>query len=302
MTVVPEPAPAPLDPAGALKGIGWMMLTGVFFVCVTAMVRHLGTDMNPVQAAFIRYALGFVFLAPILFRLVRTAPPIRRLGLHAVRGVLHGVGVMLWFYAMTRIPIAQVTALGFTAPIFATVGAALFLGERLRVRRIVAVVLGFTGTMVILRPGFIAVDLGAVAQIAAAPLFACSLLLSKKLTETESNTAIVGLMAIFVTLTLMGPALYVWRAPTWEELGWLFLTALAATLGHFCMTQAFRMTELTITQPVSFLQLVWATLLGLYLFGEEPDLWTWIGAAIIVASATYIAHREVRQRPRAIAT
>jgi len=302
MTVVSQPAPAPLDPAGALKGIGWMLLTGVFFVCVTGIVRHLGSSMNPVQAAFIRYAFGFVFLAPILIRLLRTAPPVRRLGLHAVRGVLHGIGVMLWFFAMSRIPIAQVTALGFTAPIFATLGAALFLGERLRARRIIAVLLGFAGTMVILRPGFGEVDIGALAQIAAAPLFATSLLMAKKLTETESNVAIVGFMGIFVTLTLMGPALYVWRTPTWDELGWLFLTALSATLGHFCMTQAFRVTEITVTQPVSFLQLVWATLLGLYLFGEEPDLWTWVGAAIIVASATYIAHREMRRRRRPGAT
>ena len=280
----------------AMKGIGWMLLTGFFFVCVTGIVRHLGSDMNPVQAAFIRYLFGLIFLFPVLIRLMRALPPMRRLGLHAARGVLHGIGVMLWFYAMTQIPIAQVTALGFTAPLFTTIGAALFLGERIRARRIFAVLAGFAGTLVIVRPGFVELDLGTLAQLAAAPLFACSLLLSKKLTETESNTAIVGLMGLFVTLALLGPALYVWRTPSWEELGWLFLTALSATMGHITMVQAFRSTEITVTQPVTFLQLVWASILGLYLFGEVPDVWTWVGGAIIVTSATYIAHREMRAR------
>ncbi len=275
-----------------------MLLAGGFFVCVTGIVRHLGSDLNPVQAAFIRYAFGFLFLAPVILRLGRRPPTLRRLGLHAARGLVHGIGVMLRFFAMTRIPIAEVTSLSFTAPIFTTIGAAIFLGETLRLRRIVAVACAFAGTLVILRPGFAEVDIGAMAQLLAAPLFAISLLIAKRLTETETPATIVAYMGIFVTLTLMPPALYVWRTPTLEELSWLFLTALSATLGHLCMTRAFQATEITVTQPVSFLQLIWATLLGFYLFGEQPDVWTWAGGAIIVASATYIAHREARLRRR----
>ena len=216
-----------------------------------------------------------------------------------LRGIVHGIGVMLWFFAMARIPIAEVTALGFTAPIFTTIGAALFLGEGLRARRIAAVLLGFAGAMVILRPGIVAVNPGAIAQLMAAPLFAVSFIVAKKLTETQPPTVIVAYLSIFVTLVLLPPALMVWRTPTWEELSWLTLIAMLATLGHLTLTQAFRAAELTVTQPVSFLQLVWATLLGLAVFGEQPDLWTWIGGAIIVGSATYIAHRETLRKGRA---
>ncbi len=269
-----------------------MALSGLFFVAVTAIVRHLGSDMNAVQAAFIRYAFGLVLLAPVYLRIRRQRPTHKRLGLHAVRGLVHGIAVMLWFFAMARIPIAEVTALSFTAPIFTTIGAALFLGETMHFRRIGAVLIGFGGTLVILRPGIEIIDIGAVAQVAAAPLFAASVLISKKLTETDSNAMIVAMMAIFVTLILLPPAMLVWRTPTMVELFWLFMTALMATAGHFTMTQAFRKAEIMVTQPVSFLQLVWATLLGLYLFGEQPDFWTWVGGGIIVASATYIAHRE----------
>lgn len=282
--------------AGNLRGTGWMLLTGLFFVGVTGLVRHLGTDMSPIQAAFIRYGFGFVLMIPVFMRLETLRPSNGILGLYISRGLLHGIGVSLWFFAMARIPIAEVTALGFTTPIFTTIGAALFLNERLRIRRIGAVLVAFGGVLFILRPGFEAVSIGAIAQVAAAPVFAGSFLIAKKLTATESSTAIVAFLSIIVTLVLLPLALLVWRTPTLTELVVLFFVAVLATSGHVTLTKAFQCAEITVTQPAQFLQLVWATLLGLLVFGEQPVLWTWIGGAIIVASATYIAHRETRQR------
>ncbi|MCH8925222.1 MAG: DMT family transporter [Proteobacteria bacterium] len=306
MTVNRTSQAAPGSAAANLRGIAWMLVTGLLFVGVTGVVRHLGSDMSPMQAAFIRYVFGVVLMAPVLLRRGGRARLFsgeslrsRRLGLHALRGLVHAAGVMLWFYAMARIPIAEVTALGFTAPIFTTIGAALFLGERLSAHRIGAVLIGFGGAMIILRPGFEAISTGALAQLAAAPLFATSFLITKKLTETESSASIVAHLTIFVTLALLPAALMNWRAPSWEELGWLCATAVFATLGHLALTQALRATEITVTQPFSFLQLVWATLLGFYVFDERPEIWIWIGGAVIVASASYIARREsLARRPR----
>ena len=272
--------------SGAARGMAWMLLTSVLFVGVTGIVRHLGSDMSAPQAAFIRYGFGVMLMLPVLMRLRARELISPRMGMHAVRGLVHGIGVMLWFYAMARIPIAEVTALSYTTPIFVTIGAAWFLGERIRLRRIAAVLFSILGVLVIVRPGIVAVELGTLAQIAA------SMLIAKRMTDTESTAVIVALMAVFVTLTLLPFALASWRTPTPEELAWLFATALLATLGHLTLTQAFRAAEITVTQPVSFLQLVWAALLGLYVFGEAIDLWTMIGALIIIASATYIAHRE----------
>jgi len=277
-----------------LWGIWWMLLTGLLFVAVTGVVRHLGTDMNPMQAAFIRYAFGIVLITPVLLRMFAAGARPSRLGLHMLRGVAHGIAVMLWFFAMARIPIAQVTAIGFTTPIFTTMGAVLFLGEVLHARRIAAVVVSFLGTLIILRPGAVSIELGAFAQLAAAPLFACSFLIAKKLTETESSASIVAYMSVFVTLALLLPALLVWRTPTLTELGWLFVTAIFATAGHYTFTRAMHTVELTVLQPFSFLQLVWATLLRFYAFSEVPDVWTLTGGAVIIASVTYIAHREAR--------
>ena len=201
---------------------------------------------------------------------------------------------------MARIPIAEVTALGFIAPVFTTLGAVLFLGERLRSRRIGAVLVAFGGAMIILRPGFQEISAGALARLAAAPPFVVSFLFTKRLTETETSPSIVAHLSIFVTLALLPGAIMAWRTPTWEELGWLFLAAVFATLMHLAMTQAFRCAEISVVQPFTFLQLIWATLLGYYVFAERPEVWIWIGGALIVASATYIAHREAfasRSRP-----
>lgn len=277
-----------------LWGIWWMLVTGLLFVGVTGVVRHLGTDMNPMQAAFIRYAFGVVLIAPVLLRMFAAGVRPSRLGLHTLRGIAHGAAVMLWFFAMARIPIAQVTAIGFTTPIFTVIGAAFYLGERLHARRIAAVLVSFLGTLIIIRPGAVNIELGALAQLAAAPLFACSFLIAKKLTETESSASIVAYMSVFVTLALLPPALLVWRTPTLTELGWLFVTAVLATGGHYTFTRAMQAVELTVLQPFSFLQLVWATLLGYYAFSEVPDVWTLVGGAVIIASVTYIAHREAR--------
>lgn len=275
-----------------------MVLTGVMFVGVTVVVRYLGTSMNPVQAGFIRYAFGLVMVLPLLSRAGVLSLHSKRIGFHALRGLAHGCGVMLWFFAMSRIPIAEVTALGFTAPVFTTLGAALFLRERLRSYRVIAMLAGFAGALLILRPGFREIDIGALAQVAAAPLFACSFLMAKSATRTESSTMIVVMLSVFCTLTLALPALVVWRTPTLEELELLFATALLATTSHYCMTRAFKAAEVSAVQPFTFLQLVWATLLGLMLFDEHPDLWIALGGALIVTAASWMAHREVQSQRR----
>ncbi|MBT7518584.1 MAG: DMT family transporter [Acidiferrobacteraceae bacterium] len=275
-----------------------MVLTGVMFVGVTVAVRYLGTSMNPVQAGFIRYAFGLLMVLPLLSRAGVLSLHSKRIGFHALRGLAHGCGVMLWFFAMSRIPIAEVTALGFTAPVFTTLGAALFLRERLRSYRVIAMLAGFAGALLILRPGFREIDIGALAQVAAAPLFACSFLMAKSATRTESSTMIVVMLSVFCTLTLALPALAVWRTPTLEELELLFATAALATTGHYCMTRAFKAAEVSAVQPFTFLQLVWATLLGLMLFDEHPDLWIALGGALIVTAASWMAHREVQSQRR----
>ncbi len=277
-----------------------MVLTGIMFVFVTGIVRYLGSDMPAIEAAFIRYAIGLVLVLPTLRPLLRRRPGVAQIRLYSLRGLVHGIAVMLWFYAMARVPIAEVTAIGYTAPIFVTIGAAIFLKETLHLRRIAAVVIGFLGTFAILRPGFETVSLGQLAQLAAAPLFAASFLIAKKLTEDANPATIVGALSLGCTLVLLPGALWQWHNPTIEKVGWLALTAVFATAGHYTLTRAFRSAPITVTQPIGFLQLVWAVLLGMFVFGEPLDPFVIFGAGIVVAAAAYISHREAVAARRAV--
>lgn len=278
--------------SGTVTGILWMIVTGFLFVIVTCIVRYLGSDMPAIEAAFIRYAIGLAMVSPGLIVYFRRRPPLAKTGLFAVRGFIHGIGVMLWFYAMARIPIAEVTAIGYTAPIFVTIGAAIFFSEKMHMRRIAAVLIGLCGTLIILRPGFNEVNIGQLAQLMAAPLFAASFLITKKLTQTESPGTIVALLSLFCTITLLPGAIMQWREPTLEEVFWLGMTALAATTGHYTLTKALASAPITVTQPITFLQLVWASILGMVLFGEAVDPFVFAGGGVIIAAATYISHRE----------
>ena len=269
-----------------------MVATTVLFVIVTAVVRYLGSEMHPVQAAFLRYAFGVAIIIPFCLRTSLFRIPFARLRLHAFRGVAHGIAIMLWFFAMMRLPIAEVTALSFMTPVFIIIGASVFLKERFYRHRAIAVALGIAGGLIILQPGFRVIDLGAIAQLVAAPLFAVSMLIAKNLTRSESNGHILLMLSVFCTLTLILPAIVIWRQPTLEELSWLFLCAVFATAGHYCMTRAFRSAEIAALQPITFLQLVWATLMGSFLFGEQPNFWVWLGGGLIVISATYNARKE----------
>ena len=271
-----------------------MALTGLCFVAVTGVVKHAGQDLPAAQAAFLRYLLGLVFLLPVLGTLMRTRLDRREWALFAGRGVVHTFGVTLWFYAMTKISIAEVTAMNYLNPVYVTLGAALFLGERLAARRMLAVAAALVGAVVILRPGFRELSPGHLAMIATALLFGASYLFAKRLADRHDAGIVVAMLSITVTVGLAPLAALDWVRPTAADLGWMFLVAVFATGGHYAMSRAFAAAPVGVTQPVTFLQLVWAVLLGWIVFAEPPDAWVILGGAIILTAVSYIAWRESR--------
>ncbi|MGB3243079.1 MAG: DMT family transporter [Sulfitobacter sp.] len=279
-------------PHRPLTGIFWMLITGFCFIAVTALVKYMGPRLPSAEAAFLRYAMGLVFFLPVLSSLRREVITKRQYAMFATRGICHSLGVGLWFFAMTRIEIAEVTAMNYLAPIYVSVGAALFLGERLAARRIVAVVMGLLGAVIILRPGFRELSNGHFAMLFAAVVFAGSYLLAKMLADEAKPILVVAMLSVFVTLGLAPFAFSVWIAPNMLELLLLAAVAFFATAGHFTMTLAFAAAPVTVTQPITFLQLVWATLLGALVFSEPVDIWVVAGGFVILASVTFITWRE----------
>lgn len=272
-------------------GITWMVLSGLAFVVQNGIVRHMGADIHALQSAFIRFVWGVILLAPMLPHLLRHVPR-KVMPMLIWRGLFHAAAVVLWFYAMARIPIAQVTAIGYLNPVLMLLAGSVLLGEALTLRRILAVVAALIGALIVLRPGVQVLGLGHLAQIGAAICFCGSYLLAKQLSSQISASVIVAMMSLVVVVILAPMAWVVWQPVTWVQVLWLGGVAVMATIGHYCMTRAFRAAPLAVTQPVVFLQLVWATILGASLFGEAVDAYVLIGGALIIGAISWLAWRD----------
>ena len=282
-----------------LRGILWVALSGVLFALLNVFTLIPSQHLNSVVMAFLRYLFGSLFLLPIVFQLgVYRSLHTRRLPLHLFRGVIHTAGMMLWFVALPLTTLADITALGFTGPIFITIGAALFLGEDVRLRRWIAVIVGFVGAMIIVRPGLSALHLGVVCILVSTPIFSASNLISKALARTDTANTIV-IWQNFVIIVCAAPlAIWFWQTPRWVDLLWFMAAGLCGTLGHISQQRGYQLADITLVQPIGFLSLIWNALLGFFLFAQKPDAWTFVGAAVIFASALYISHREAVRRAK----
>ncbi|SHK06066.1 Threonine/homoserine efflux transporter RhtA [Shimia gijangensis] len=269
-----------------------MLLTGLCFVAVNVLVKTLHGRVPAAEAAFLRYVLGLPFLLPMIRPILSAHLSGRDLGFFALRGVVHTLGVVCWFYAMTRIPIADVTSMGYMAPIYVTIGAAIFLGEKLALRRILAVAAALVGALIILRPGFREVNAGHLAMLANSVLFAIGYLIAKNMSDKFNPAVVVGMLSITVTIGLAPLAAMNWVTPSWSDMAVLAAVACFATAGHFTMTLAFAAAPITVTQPVTFLQLVWAVLIGWLIFDEGVDPWVILGGFVIISAISFITWRE----------
>lgn len=272
-----------------------MALSGVLFVAMTVTVRMAGADLPIAQSAFIRYGFGLVLLLPLFARLRMRPPSPRIAGLYALRGLAHGGAVIFWFYAINHIPLAEVTALSYTTPVFVLVGAAMFLSEPVKPERAIAIAIALAGVLIVLRPGFAAVEAGQLAQLAAAPLFAVSALLAKQLTRSEEPAMVVFMLTLACAAVLLVPALADWHTPSVAALFWLALTAVIATGAHYSQTRSYHAAPISLTQPVTFLQIIWSTLAGWLLFGDHPDVWVFVGGGVILAAVAAVSGREARR-------
>ena len=279
-----------------ITGILWMLTAGLCFVAVNGTVRWLGQALPAAEGAFIRFVFGLIFLVPALVPALRRGFPPRIWGLFALRGGLHTMAVVLWFFAMARITVAEVTAIGFLNPIVVTIGATLLMGERISWQRALAIAVALAGAMIVLRPGLRELAPGHIAQLGAAVAFGASSLVAKRLSEQVPAAVVVAMMSLTVCIGLAPLAALNWVRPSLTQCAVLAGTAIFATAGHYAMTRAFAAAPLTVTQPVTLLQLVWASLLGALAFGEPVDLWVLTGGMVMIGAISFITLREARLR------
>lgn len=281
----------------AVRGMVWMVLGGVLFSLLNTIARELTLHLDVYQSQFLRYLFGLIFILPWVWRDGwRAYMPVNMVG-QFWRGGVHTLGLVLWFTALPKIPLADMTAIGFTGPIFIMIGAAWFLGEPMRKDRWIAALIGFAGVLVVVLPKMS--GSGGwynLVMLASAPVFAASFLITKALTRYEKPGVIVLWQALTVSVLSLPMALPHWQMPTPVQWLGFLATGVLGTLAHYCLTRAFVMADISATQSLRFLDLVWASLLGWLVFGDVPSQSTWLGAFVILCATVWIARREGRRK------
>ncbi len=280
----------------AVKAALYMLSVTMLLAGMHTIIRHVSANLHPFEISFFRSFFGLLVFLPIFLRdgvgVLRT----NKLAWHIGRGVVQTGAMLMFFTALSILPLAKVSALSFTSPLFTSVFAIVLLGERVRLRRTAALLIGFAGVLIIVWPGSVGIEAGTLLVLGSSALWAFALITVKRLSEFESSVTIVVYMNLTLTVLTLVPALLVWQWPTGAEFLWLFAVGAIASTAHIAMTQALRHADTTAIMPYEYTRLIWAGVLGFIVFAEVPSVLTIVGGVVIAASTLYIAFREAQVR------
>ena len=280
-----------------IMGMGHMLTSVSTISGVNGVVVHLSHSMHVFEIAFFRQFIGFIFMSVIFLRGGLRPLITRRIGLHVLRSVLNVIAMLAFFYGLTLEPLAKVVSLSFTAPLFATVGAVLLLGEKMNRHRWVALLIGLAGALIILRPGIQEVSLGAMLVLMSNAVWSLALVVIKILSRTESSVTIALYATLLQTPVALAFALFFWTTPNVEQLLWLTLVGIFGTIAQISLGEAFRYADATLVMPIDFMKLFWASLIGYLAFDQVPEIWIWPGAFVVFLAVFYNAYMERKSTP-----
>lgn len=280
--------------SGPVAGALWMIGAAASLTAMAVFVRLLTPQVHVLEQIFLRNVITLCLVLPWLLRAGLGVFRTTRLGGHALRNLFLYGGNVAWFFGVTLVPLADLSALQFTMPLFTIVMAALILGERVGVHRWTATAIGFAGALVIIRPGVIPVEVGAFVVLAAAFLYSCAFIVTKRLSSTETGTVVVFYMSLTITLYSFVPAMVVWQTPSWSDVPALLGLGVAGYTTHFCVTRSMAAADASYVVPFDFLRLPLSTAMGFALFAEPLNPWTWGGAVVIFGAVYYNTWKESR--------
>lgn len=284
------------------RGLLWISSSGLIFSMLNAVMRGLTLHIDPFQAQFLRYFFGLLVLLPVILPAGLAAYRPRDVGAQFTRGFAHTLGLCLWFSALPRIPLADMTAIGFTGPIFIMIGARVAFKEPMRWERWVATLLGFAGVLIIVGPKLSGSGgVWHLVMLASAPVFAGSFLLTKAMTRYETAGVILVWQSITVSIISLPLALWHWQALSGAQWALFALCGVLGSAGHYCLTRGFAAADISATQSARFLDLVWSAVMGWLLFSDVPSAATLVGGTVISAATVWLARRESLRRPQAAA-
>ena len=276
------------------KAITYTLISIFFFSFMGVFIRKSSENIHIFEVIFFRNLLACLLIIPVMFSSGSASFKIHIPALFVWRAVFVSIGMFAGFSALTLIPLAQATAISFTTPIFVTILAIFLFGEVIKFRRIAAILVGFIGMIIIVRPGVESISLGVILAFIGAFFHSINLLIVKKLTADETANAIVVWMVIMLVPISFVPAIFVWEWPSAITWFYLWCLAICGTVGHSFFTRAYALAEITSLQPFQFIKLPMIAFLAWIIFSELPEYWTWIGGVIIFSSTAYITRREAK--------
>lgn len=265
--------------------------TGTAAIMVSG-IKLLSQDLNPFIIAFYRCLFGVIIMLPFMIYNYPEAWKTHNIKLQFVRSAINVYSMISWFTAIGTLQLEKAAAIGFTTPLFTTILAIIFLGEVIRIQRITALIVGFIGILVVIRPGYIPFESGALWLLSAAITFSIVIIIVKKLTEKDSSLTTAFYQMAFMVPPTFFIALFFWESINISQFLLFIFVAIAGFITQFSFAQCLKMAETTFIMPIQFTKLVWLSLIGYFFFMEVPDIWTWIGASIIFSSILFIAYRE----------
>jgi len=276
-----------------LIAVALLALGATFFGSfMGAGVKLLSDDLHPIVICFYRSLMGLILITPFVVRNNFKALHTQNMRLQIFRASINVISMICWFSAIGMMHFEKATALGFTTPLFTTVLAVIVLGEVIRFHRTAALLLGFIGIIIIIRPGYVPFEFGTVLMLIASFSFSFVLIFVKKLSATDSSLTIIFYHLLYMTPVFFILSLFYWENINLYQLIVFTLMGASGLLSHWCLAQAFKMSDTTFVMPLQFTKLIWASLIGLFIFAEQPDIWTWVGGVIIFISVVYITYRE----------
>ena len=273
----------------------FLIITSVFFGTVMlSFLKIAQEDVNVYVAGFFRFFLGLIIILPYIIKKKNLVLKTDHLKQHFLRAILGLPAMLLYFSALVLLPIEKLTAISFVVPLIVTILAVFFLGEKIYIYRTLALMLGFSGMLVIIRPGFVDISIGVYMVLFSALLWSINIIITKKISKDDSAITILAYQSIFMSLLSFFIVLFFWEMPSIKTFIYLILAAMCGTVLHLTLNHAFKLVDVSMTQPYSFLNLVFASIIGYFVFDEIPDFYTWIGALIIFTGVLIISYREMK--------
>lgn len=256
------------------------------------IIRYVSADVHPFQIAFFRNLFGVLVFVPWLATVGFSTLRTERIWTHVARGAANSLSMLAWFSALALIPVANATSLSLVGPVFVTLGAVLVFKEKVGPHRWLGVIVGILGALIIVRPGFVSVGIAPALILFATFCVSVSKLIAKSLARTDSTPTIVAYLTFLMMVFTLIPALFVWEPVGLRYIALLAVVGTFGTTGHLFFIKAYKLADVSLVEPVMFMRVIFAAFIGLIVFAEFPDIWTWVGAAVIVGGNTYMARRE----------